>query len=415
VRVRIAPSPTGSQGLHIGNVRTALFNWLLARHEGGEFLLRIENTDTNREVAEATDRIKESLVWLGLDWDGPVTFQLDRMERAQEEARRLLADGKAYEDEGAIRMRMPDEGVTAWEDAVRGRIEVANETIDDLVIVRADGRPTYNFASPLEDWLDGITHVIRGGDHISNTPKQIQILEALGATPPVYGHVGMVLGADGEKLSKRHGSVGTDEFRREGYLPDALVNYLALLGWSFDDKTTVMTRAELVERFSLDRVQPSPATFDYDKLRWLNGVHLRDMSAQAYADALAGYAAEQRPEWDETTVRAVAPLCQEKLVVLSELFDYVRFLFEDVTPEEEVDAELVHTAREALAATEPFAAPAIEASLRALCERLERKPREVFAPIRLAVTGSRVSPSLFESLELLGRERVLKRLDAAQA
>src|ERR687891_2850797 len=230
VRVRMAPSPTGF--LHIGNVRTALFNWLFARHHGGEFHLRIENTDTNREVAEATEQIQESLRWLGLDWDGPVTFQLDRMAEAQEQARRLVAEGKAYEDEGAIRFRMPDEGTTAYDDVVLGRVEVPNETIEDVVILRSDGRPTYNFASPIEDWLDEITHVIRGPDHISNTPKQIRMLEALGAPIPVYAHVPNVNGADGKKLSKRHGAVTVDEFRAEGYLPDALVNFLSRLGWA---------------------------------------------------------------------------------------------------------------------------------------------------------------------------------------
>src|SRR5215211_4709916 len=188
VRVRFAPSPTGL--LHIGGVHTALFNWLFARHEAGEFRLRIENTDTGREVAEATDQIQESLRWLGLDWDGPVTFQLERMERCQSEARRLVAEGKAYDDAGAVRFRMPDEGTTAWDDLVRGRVEWANEQLEDLVLLRADGRPTYNFASPVEDRLDGITHVIRGEDHISNTPKQIRILEALGTEPPRYAHLG---------------------------------------------------------------------------------------------------------------------------------------------------------------------------------------------------------------------------------
>src|SRR5437667_2743631 len=197
VVVRMAPSPTGF--LHIGNVHTALFNWLFARHEGGEFLLRIENTDTSREVAEAVEQIQESLRWLGLDWDGPVTFQLDRMERCQEEARRLVAEGKAYEDDGAIRIRMPDDGTTAWHDLIRGRIEVPNDKLEDLVAIRADGRPTYNFASPIEDWLDGITHVLRGEDHIPNTPKQIQILSALGAPIPLYGHLAFVKGHDGSQ------------------------------------------------------------------------------------------------------------------------------------------------------------------------------------------------------------------------
>jgi glutamyl-tRNA synthetase len=411
--VRFAPSPTGF--LHIGGVRTALFNWLAARHDGGEFRLRIENTDTSREVAEATGQIEESLRWLGLSWDGEVTFQLDRIERAQSEARRLLAEGKAYEDEGAIRIRMPDEGVTAWDDLIRGRVEFQNDALDDLIILRTDGRPTYNFASPLEDWLDGITHVIRADDHVSNTPKQIKVLEALGAEPPRYAHCGMVLGEDGAKLSKRHGAVGVDEFRREGYIPEALVNYLALLGWSFDDKTTVMTRAELVERFSLERVQPSAATFDYDKLRWLNGVHLRELPPEAYADALVAYVQEQRPEWDAATVRAAAPLCQEKLTLLGEFFDYTRFLFEDVTPPEPVDAEVAAAARQALAAVDPFAAAGIEEALRQLPEALGRKPRDVFGAIRLSITGAKVSPSLFESVELVGRETALRRLDGAAA
>src|SRR5690348_5103889 len=257
VRVRMAPSPTGF--LHVGGVRTFLFNWLFARQRGGECRLRIENTDTNREVAEAVDQIQESLRWLGIDWDGPTTFQLDRMAEVRTYADRLLVEGKAYVDEGAIRFRMPDEGVVGWDDVVRGRIEFENANLADLVIVRADGRPTYNFASPVEDMLDGITHVIRGQDHVSNTPTQINVLRALGADLPVYAHVPDINGEDGRKLSKRHGAVGVDEFRRSGYYPPALLNFLALLGWSYDDKTTIMSRHELVERFSLDRVGPSPS------------------------------------------------------------------------------------------------------------------------------------------------------------
>ena len=295
--VRFAPSPTGF--LHIGGVHTALFNWLFARNEGGEFLLRIENTDTSREVERATEQIQESLRWLGLDWDGEVTFQLDRMERCREEARRLVAEGKAYEDEGAIRFRMPDEGTTAFDDAIVGRVEIANEKLEDVVILRSDGRPTYNFASPLEDWLDGITHVVRGDDHISNTPKQIRILEALGAELPVYAHVPFVHGPDGRKLSKRHGAVTVDEFRAAGYIAPALVNYLALLGWSYDDRTEIMSRDELIERFSLERVGASPAAFDYQKLDWMNGVYLRAMAPDEYADGLVAYLREQGFDWDE--------------------------------------------------------------------------------------------------------------------
>ena len=258
IRTRFAPSPTGF--LHIGGVRTALFNWLFARHEGGEFLLRIENTDRSREVEESVEQIQGSLAWLGLDWDGPVAFQLDRLQRHQEAARQLLAAGKAYEDDGAIRFRMPDAGTTSWEDAVKGRIEFPNEKLEDVVLLRSDGRPTYNFASPVDDMDDGITHVVRGDDHVSNTPKQLKILQALGATAPVYAHVPNVFGQDGRKLSKRHGAVSLEEFRRAGYLPAALMNYLALLGWSLDDRTTIVSRAELVRGFTLDRIGGSPAT-----------------------------------------------------------------------------------------------------------------------------------------------------------
>jgi glutamyl-tRNA synthetase len=406
----MAPSPTGF--LHIGNVRTALFNWLFARHEGGDFLLRIENTDTAREVFEATEQIQESLHWLGLDWDGPVTFQLDNMERCRELAHKLLETDKAYEDEGAIRFRMPDEGTTAWEDVVLGHVEVQNKDLEDLVLLRSDGRPTYNFASPVEDVQDRITHVLRGADHVSNTPKQIQILQALGADLPVYGHVPNVNGDDGKPLSKRHGATTVDDFRKAGYYPPALVNHLALLGWSYDDKTTIMSVAELVERFSLDRISRSPATFDYDKLDHINGMHVRALPLDEYADALILWLGEQGYDWDAVRVRETAPLVQEKIAKFSEYPDFVRFLFEDVEVPALGDGVLAK-ATEALAATEPFTREPIEAALREWAEREGLKPREAFQPVRIAVTGSKISPGLFESLELLGKERSLERLRAA--
>jgi glutamyl-tRNA synthetase len=406
----MAPSPTGL--LHIGNVRTALFNWLFARHEGGEFRLRIENTDVSREVAEATQQIQDSLRWLGLEWDGDVTFQLDRQQRCLEVAQRLVEEGKAYEDDGAIRFRMPDEGVTAWDDVVRGRVEFPNEKLEDLVLVRSDGRPTYNFASPMEDVWDEITHVIRGEDHISNTPKQINLVRATGTEPPVYAHVSHVLGSDGRPLSKRHGSVTVDEFRAQGYYAPALLNFLALLGWSYDDKTTIMSRDELIERFSLERVVPSPAVFDYQKLDWMNGVYLRALPADEYADVLVAYVRERCYEWDEELVRRVAPLVQEKIATLGEFPGFAGFFFGRVEPEPEQlgDGAVLPAATETLASVEPFEAEQIEAALRELAERLGLKPREAFQPIRLALTGSKVSPGLFESLEVLGKEESLARL-----
>ncbi len=414
VRVRMAPSPTGF--LHIGSVRTFLFNWLFARAQGGESLLRIENTDTSREVAEATEQIQRSLSWLGIDWDGDVRFQLDRMEDAQRLARQLVDEGKAYEDEGAIRFRMPDEGGTGWDDVIRGRIEVENENLDDLVILRADGRPTYNFASPVDDMLDEITHVVRGQDHISNTPKQIQILSALGADAPVYAHAPDVLGGDGKKFSKRHGAQSVEDFREQGYLPDALINFLARLGWAYDDKTEVFSRDDLLRLFSLDRVSASPAVFDYQKLAWLNGVHLRNLPPEEYADRVVTYLGEQGVDWDDQLVRKAAPLVQDKIETLNQFPDYVRFLFEEVEPAAPLDggAPVLKEAERALTSVEPFTAEPIERELRALAERLELKPREAFQPIRIAVTGSKISPGLFKSLELVGRDETLRRLAAAR-
>jgi glutamyl-tRNA synthetase len=411
VRVRMAPSPTGF--LHIGSVHTFLFNWLFARGRGGECLLRIENTDTSREVVEAVEQIQRSLRWIGIDWDGPVTFQLDVMDRCRKLAAQLVSEEKAYEDEGAIRFRMPEDGTTGWEDAVRGRIEVPNDKLEDVVIVRSDGRATYNFASPVEDMDDAITHVIRGDDHISNTPKQIQILRALGHEPPVYAHVGSILGPDGKKLSKRHGAVSVDEFRDAGYLSEALVNFLALIGWAPDGETTIMTRDEIVERFTLEAVSASPGTFDFAKLDWMNGVYLRALPEAEYGERLLEWLAEHGHEWRADRVRAAAPLVQEKIGRFAEFPEFAGFLFQDVEPDPALlDARILELAANALNGVESWDAASIETALKGLCDELEEKPKVVFGPIRVAVTGARVSPGLYESLELLGRDVSLARLRA---
>ena len=413
VKVRMAPSPTGF--LHIGSVRTFLFNWLFARQQGGECLLRIENTDTSREVAEAVEQIQDSLRWVGIDWDGPVSFQLDTADRARELAHQLVEQGHAYEDDGAIRFRQPKQGVVSWNDAVRGPIEFRNELLPDLVILRSDGRPTYNFVSPVDDVIDGITHVIRGQDHVSNTPSQINILRALDADLPVYAHVPDINGDDGRKLSKRRAAVSVDHFRAEGYLPAALVNFLALLGWSYDDKTTLLSKHELVERFSLERVVPSPATFDYKKLDWMNGVYLRELQPDEYAHDLCRWLEGRGIDWPKDRVHATAPIVQEKIEKFSQYPDFVRFLFEPVEPPAGVDAEICGRAAERIAAVDPWEATTIEASLRELADELGQKPRQAFQPIRLAITGSAVSPGLFESIELLGRDESLVRLRAVTA
>jgi glutamyl-tRNA synthetase len=270
----------------------------------------------------------------------------------------------------------------------------------------------------MEDVWDEITHVIRGEDHISNTPKQINLIRAIGAEPPMYAHVSHVLGADGKSLSKRHGSVTVDEFRHHGYYAPALMNFLALLGWSYDDKTTIMSRDELVERFDLDRVVPSPAAFDYQKLDWMNGVYLRALDPDAYADELLRYLSEEGYAWDEQLVRRAAPLVQEKIERFGQFPEFAGFLFREIEPDPALldgRAPIVAAARDELARVEPFAAEEIEAALRGLAERLELSPRKAFEPIRIAVTGSKVSPGLFESLELLGKDETLRRLSAAAA
>jgi glutamyl-tRNA synthetase len=409
----MAPSPTGA--LHIGGVRTALFNWLYARNRGGEFLVRIENTDTSREVEGAVQHALDSLAWLGLDWDKPPTYQLDRHDDCRRVADELVAAGSGYEDDGAIRFRMPDEGTTSWNDAVRGEISFPNESLEDLVLVRADGRPTYNFASPMEDVWDGITHVIRGEDHVSNTPKQINIIRATGAEPPVYAHVPNVMGPDGKKLSKRHGATGVDELRAQGYYAPALLNFLALLGWAPDGETTIMSREELIERFSLEHVSASPAKFDYDKLDWMNGVYLRALPVEEYADVLVAYLREQGYDWDEQLIRAAAPLVQEKIAKLGEFPAFAGFLFHEIEANVDGDGAVVAAARDVLAELEPFTAESIETALRAVLDALGLKPRQGFQPIRIAVTGSKISPGLFESIELLGRETTVARLSAAAA
>jgi glutamyl-tRNA synthetase len=262
---------------------------------------------------------------------------------------------------------------------------------------------------------DAITHVIRGDDHISNTPKQLQILRALGHEPPAYAHIANILGMDGKKLSKRHGAVSVDEFRVAGYLPDALVNFLALIGWAPDGETTIMTRDEIIERFTLEAVSASPGTFDYAKLDWMNGVYLRALAPDAYADEVVAYLRERGVDWPEDRIRAMAPLVQEKVGRLGEIPDFTRFLFEDVAPDPGLlDRRILAGAEQALAAVDDWTAPELEAALKRLCDDLGEKPRTVFAPIRVAVTGSRVSPGLYESLELLGRETSLARLRRGQ-
>src|SRR3954453_8604177 len=275
MRVRFAPSPTGE--LHVGGARTALYNWLLARGSGGTFVLRIEDTDRERSTPENVEQILDGLRWLGSDWDGGPHSQAARRDAHTEAIERLLVEGHAYEDEGAVRLRVPDEGETQIEDVIRGPISFPHASIKDFVIRRSDGSPLYNLAVAVDDRDMGITHVVRGEDHLSNTPRQVLLLRALGEEPPVYAHLPLLHGPDGKKLSKRHGAASVEELRAAGYLPEAVPNYVALLGWGYDESTTFFTTEELIERFDLGRVSRNPAVFDEQKLRWMNGRYLREL------------------------------------------------------------------------------------------------------------------------------------------
>jgi glutamyl-tRNA synthetase len=415
MRVRFAPSPTGA--LHIGGARTALYNWLLARGANGSLVLRIEDTDRERSTPENVAQILDALEWLGLGWDeGPVS-QAERGVRHREEIARLVAEGHAYEDEGAVRLRVPEGGATVVRDVIRGEVSFEHSAIDDFVIARSDGSPLYNLAVAVDDRDMAITHVVRGEDHLSNTPRQLMILSALGAEPPLYAHLPLLHGPDGRKLSKRHGAASVQELREAGFLPEAVRNYLALLGWGADATTTFFSTDDLIERFSLERVSRSPAVFDEAKLRWMNGRYLRELAPLELARRL-----EQRlgPQPGLAEAAAVA---QEKIQTLDEFWPLAGFLVERREIDERAwrkvmrdgAAENLTEARAALAAAEPFDEGGVEGALRSVVERRGVKPKEVFQPVRVAISGTTVSPGIFESVVALGREETLARIDEALA
>jgi glutamyl-tRNA synthetase len=440
MRVRFAPSPTGA--LHIGGARTALYNWLLARGQGAEYVLRIEDTDRERSTPENVEHIFEALRWLELDWDGDPVFQSERQDRHAEVVGRLIDSGYAYrstagpeevqafkrehgnergfrgEDEGAgaVRLRMPDDGATVVKDVIRGESTFEHRLMDDLVVARADGTPVYHLAVVVDDLDAGITHVVRGADHFSNTPKQMRILAALGEEPPVYAHVPLLHGPDGKKLSKRHGAASIQELRDRGYLPEAVRNYFALLGWGYDEETTFFTTDELKERFSLERVSRSPAVFDEQKLRWMNGRYVRELPVEELTRRLETFTG--RDDLGE----AVA-ITQDKISTLDEFWPLARSLFEgpvdDPAAREKVlgapeAAAALGAARHALAELPAaWTLESVEQALRGVAERLEVKPKAVFQPLRVALTGTTVSPGIFETVALLGRDETLARVDDA--
>jgi glutamyl-tRNA synthetase len=413
MRDRFAPSPTGQ--LHIGGARTALYNWLLARKEGGAMVLRIEDTDRERSTPENVEQILDALRWLELDWDEGPLSQADRVERHRERIAELVQGGHAYEDEGAVRLRVPDEGETVVTDVIRGDVSFPHRAIDDFVIARSDGSPLYNLAVAVDDLDMGITHVVRGEDHLSNTPRQVMVLKALGAEPPVYAHLPLLHGPDGKKLSKRHGAASVQELRASGYLPEAVRNYIALLGWGLDETTTFLTTAELVKHFSLERVSRNPAVFDEQKLRWMNGRYLRELPLEELKRRVEALGGREVP-------LAAVEISQEKMQTLADFWPLAGFLVDrpegyDQKAWDKVMGDgasgRLQAAREAIESADPFGVESVEAALRGLVERLGVKPKEVFQPIRVALTGTTVSPGIFESVAALGRDEVLARIDLA--
>ena len=445
MRLRFAPSPTGA--LHIGGARTALFNWLLARHSGGELVLRIEDTDRERSTPENIAQIIDALSWLELDWDEGPILQTERSARHGEALRALLDAGHAYrsnataedvkaykethgtsrgfrgepESDGAVRLRVPEEGATVVNDVVRGPTRFEHVHLDDPVIARADGSVLYNFAVAIDDLDARITHVVRGEDHLSNTPKQLLVLEAaravgLGADIPLpaYAHLPLLHGPDGKKLSKRHGAASVQELREHGFLPEAIRNYLALLGWGSGDDTTVLSTAELIEREALDRVSRNPARFDEAKLRWLNGLYMRKMPVPELAARLEAFTGRG-------TLEQAARISQEKIQTLADFWPLVGGLLEGPVEDRaarerwlgEEGREVLAEVRDALAGLEYFEQDNVEQALEQIISARGLKPREIYQPLRVAICGSTVSPGIFESVALLGRDVSLGRIDEA--
>jgi glutamyl-tRNA synthetase len=475
VRVRFAPSPTGY--LHVGGARTALFNWLFARQHNGAFILRIEDTDRKRYEPEAVGNILESLRWLGLEWDeGPEVggdygpyYQSQRLDIYQKYARQLVDSGHAYycycsperlaqvreeqrrrgepnvgydrhcryltakqraeyEAQGIVpvmRLKVPLEGQTSFHDVLHGDITVDNASLDDLVLLKSDGYPTYHLGNVVDDTLMQITHIMRADEWLPSVPKHILMYQAFGWEPSIFAHLPIILSPTGKgKLSKRHGGVAVHEFQQEGYLPEAMVNFLALVGWAYDDKTEFFTRQELIERFNLEGVNKSPAAFSYDKLGWMNGVYIRQLGLDDLAERLMPFLTEAGLPADLSTVRRIVPLVQERLKKLADVVEWVDFFFADqisydpslLVGKKMTAAEslvVLRRARETLAALPDFKEATLEEALRVLVEELGLKAGQLFGIIRVAATGKKVAPPLFGTLSVLGKERVLERVDKA--
>jgi glutamyl-tRNA synthetase len=454
IRTRFAPSPTGY--LHVGGARTALFSWAYARRHQGQFVLRIEDTDLERSTQESTQAILDSMRWLGLDWDEGPIHQMERLARYREVADRLIAGGHAYHcfatkgeldalreqqrargekprydgrwrpenakgrtlpygQKPVVRFRNPDDGEVVWRDLVKGEIRIANSELDDLVLLRADGVPTYNFGVVVDDLDMQITHVIRGDDHVNNTPRQINIYQALRATLPEFAHVPMILGADGERLSKRHGAVSVLQYRDDGYLPEAMLNFLARLGWSHGD-AEMFSREQFVEWFDLGHISRSPAQFNPEKLRWLNQQYLKVASPEVLVEELKSRLPED--SFEPRTVKDVASLYRERASTLVELGEYVTQFYSDQPPPAELLAEQVtdsvkpalRSLAERFATVEPWTEEGIKSAFEGALKAHGLKMPKLAAPLRAVVFGTTQTPSLYPTLGLAGKARVLERL-----
>jgi glutamyl-tRNA synthetase len=468
VRVRFAPSPTGYP--HLGNIRTALFNWLFARHSGGTFLLRIEDTDMARKVEGATEIIMDSLRWMGLNWDEGPFFQSQRLPMYKAMAEKLIREGNAYycycsperldamrqeqtkqkqppgydrhcrdlSDEEkqrmaasgivpVVRFKFPREGTTSFQDLIRSEINFENSTIDDFVLLKSDGYPTYHLANIVDDHDMKITHVIRGDEWVSSTPRHVMLYKAAGWEPPKFAHLPMILGSDRSKLSKRHGATSIKDYRDQGFLPQTMINFLTLLGWSLDDKTEIMSREDIVKNFSLDRISKTAAVFNKEKLEWMNGVYIRTLPVEELAQQVMPYLDHDLPilvkrPVDINYVKQIIPLIQERAKTLAEVPSLVDFMFTDleydsnlllnkIEKPDAVNAIKFSIAR--LASLSDWKTESMEHAIRPLAEELKLKTGVFFGVIRVAVTGRTVSPPLFQTMEVLGREESFKRLNSA--
>ena len=422
-RLRFAPSPTGY--LHVGGARTALFNWLYARRHGGTFILRIEDTDVERSQAEMVTGILDGLRWLGIDWDegpeigGPHApyFQSERLDRYRSAAKELLDSGQAFEDGGAIRFKVPP-GKTTFTDSVHGPIEFDNEHIESFVILRSDTHPTYHLSVVVDDIDMAITHVVRGDDHISNTPKQVLLYRAFGKTPPTFAHVPLIMGADKQRLSKRHGATSVTEYEKQGYLPEAMFNFLALLGWGTGSNDELFTRDELIQRFNLEGISGGNAVFNTEKLDWFNHQHLLKLSDEELIKRLEGLGLKGLEADARST--AILNLLRPRCKRLTDFHEQLKPFFEDPKT---YDADGVKKHLSAAATVDhlralrdvyeraEWTAESLEKDLRQLADSRTLKPATLIHSTRLAMTGRMVSPGLFEMLVVLGRDTVLRRLD----